>query len=96
VSEVKSNAWKVLSLALQGCVYTCFALWIYITSTVCSSPSAPDVASGHVIAYNCHGSIIFITRTQDILLKWLIPALVVAGVCGLAARKRAKAATQAI
>jgi hypothetical protein len=55
-----------------------------------------DVASGHVIAYNCHGSIIFITRTQDILLKLLIPALVVAGVCGLAARKRAKAATPAI
>jgi hypothetical protein len=43
-----------------------------------------------MIAYNCHGSIVFLTRIQDILITWLIPALVVAGACGLAARKRAK------
>jgi hypothetical protein len=90
MSEAKFNAWKVLSLALQACVYICFGLWIYVTSTVCSAPSAPDAVTGNVIAYNCHGSMVFISRTQDILLKGLVPALVVAGVSGLAARKRAK------
>lgn len=90
MSETKFNGWKVLSLALQGCVYICLAVWIYLVSTICSSPTAPDIADGHTIACNCHGSIVFITRIQDILLKGLIPALVVAGVCGLAARKRAK------
>jgi hypothetical protein len=90
VDKTTVNAWKTTSLALQGCVYICLALWIYITSTVCSSPTAPDMADGHTIAYNCHGSIIFITRAQHMLLTWLSPAMVVVGAAGLAVRKRAK------
>lgn len=79
-----------MALTLQACVYICFGLWLFLTSTVCSSPKAPNAASGNVIARNCHGSTVFITRIQDGLLTWLIPGLVVAGLGGLAARKRAK------
>jgi hypothetical protein len=74
MSESRRNVWNVLALALQA---------------ICSSPLAPDAATAHIISYNCHGTLVFISRTQNILLFGLIPALVVAGVCGRAARKRA-------
>jgi hypothetical protein len=43
-----------------------------------------------VFAYNCHGSIVFISLTQRILLFVLIPALIIVGLFGKAARKRAE------
>jgi hypothetical protein len=46
--------------------------------------------AGNVFAYNCHGSIVFISQTQHILLFGLIPALVIVGLCGKAARIRAE------
>ena len=69
MNETKFSAWNVLSLA---CAYFCLALWIYPLSTTCSSPSAPDAVIGNIIPYNCHGSMVFISRTQDILLKGLM------------------------
>jgi hypothetical protein len=90
MNEAKFSAWNVVSLALRACAYFCLALWIYLLSTICSSPSAPDAVTGNIIAYNCHGSIVFISRTQDRLLIGLIPVMVIVGVCGLAARKRAQ------
>jgi hypothetical protein len=89
MGEPRRNVWNVLALALQACAYICLGVWIFLLSTICSSPLAPDAAAGHVISYNCHGTLVFISRTQNILLYGLIPALVVAGVCGMAARKRA-------
>jgi len=89
MSKSRRNVWNVLALALHACIYICLGLWIFLLSTICSSPSAPDAATGNIIAYNCHGTLVFISRTQNILLIGLIPALVVAGVCGKAARKRA-------
>jgi hypothetical protein len=84
----------VLALALQICVYTCFAAWVFLISTICSSPKEPDVIKGNIVTYSCHGSIVFITWTQDMLLKWLIPTLVIAGACGLWARKRGRRSPQ--
>jgi hypothetical protein len=89
MSESRRNVWNVLAIALQACVYICLGLWIFLLSTICSSPLAPDAATGHVISYNCHGNLVFISRTQNILLYGLISALAVAAVCGMAARKRA-------
>ena len=88
MSESPRNVWNVLALALQACVYICLGLWIFLLSAICSSPLAPDAATGHIIAYNCHGTLVFISRTQNILLFGLIAALVVAGLCAMAARKR--------
>jgi len=90
MSEAKFNPWKILSSALQGCVYIGVSLWIYLSSTICASPSSPDSVTGNTIPYNCHGSMVFIPRTQHFLLIGLIPALLVAGFFGLAARKKAK------
>jgi len=85
-----NKVWKTMAATLQACVYICLGLWLFLTSTVCSSPKSPNAASGNVIARNCHGTMVYITRTQDSLLTWLIPGLVAAGLGGLAARKRAK------
>jgi hypothetical protein len=89
MSELRRNAWHVLAVTLPGCAVLFLGLWIYLLSTLCASPRAPDAATGNVIACNCHGTVVFISRTQDILLFGLIPALLVAGLCGRAARKRA-------
>jgi hypothetical protein len=58
MSEAKFSAWNVLSLAPQACAYLLLALWIYLLSTICSSPSAPDAVTGNIIPYNCHGSMV--------------------------------------
>jgi hypothetical protein len=89
MNESRRNTWHVLALTLQGFVVILLGLWIYLLSTICASPPAPNASAGNTIAYNCHGTVVFISRTQNIGLFGLIPALVVAGLCGQAARKRA-------
>jgi hypothetical protein len=91
MNEAKHNVWRVLALALGACAFICLGLWIYLLSTICSSPGVPNPITGNVLAYNCHGSIVFISLTQRILLFGLIPALAIFGLCGKAARKRAEA-----
>ena len=86
----KPKVWRILALALRGCAFICLGLWIYLLSTICASPGVPNPITGNVFAYNCHGSIVFISLTQRILLFGLIPALVIVGLCGKAARTRAE------
>ena len=88
MSEAKQNFWRVLAFALAGSAWVGLGLWIYLLSTICSAPHIPDPTTGNVIAYNCHGLIVFISQAQHILLLGLIPALVVIGACGKLARKR--------
>ena len=90
MSEAKHSVWSVLAIALGACAFICLGLWIYLLSTICSAPGVPNPITGNVFAYNCHGSIVFISQTQRILLFGLIPALVIVGLCGKAARKRAE------
>jgi hypothetical protein len=90
MSEAKHNVWNVLALVLGACALICLGLWIYLMSTICSSPRMPDPIAGNVFAFNCHGSIVFISQTQRILLFGLIPALVIIGLCGKAACTRAE------
>ena len=90
MSEAKHKVWNVLALALGACAFMCLGAWIYLLSTICSSPVAPNPITGNIFAYNCHGSIVFISQTQRLLLFGLIPALVIVGLCGKAARMRAK------
>jgi hypothetical protein len=91
MSEAKHNVWNALAFVLGACAFICLALWIYLLSTICSSPAVPNPITGNVFAYNCHGSIVFISLTQRIFLFGLIPALVIVGLCGKSARKRAEA-----
>lgn len=37
---------------------------------VLTAPCSPDARSGHVIAYNNHGTIVYLTRKQDLMERW--------------------------
>jgi hypothetical protein len=89
VNKSMANGWKLLAWILRGCAAIFLALWFLLLGTICSSPRSPIVATGNTISYNCHGSIVFITSVQHASLIWLIPALVLAGICGTAASKKA-------
>jgi len=91
----QKSGWMMLAFALQICVYTCFGVWVFLISTICSSPKELDAIRGNIVSYSCHGLTVFITWTQDMLLKWLIPTLVIAGVCGLWARKKGRTSPEA-
>jgi hypothetical protein len=90
IRESRHNLWYVLPVILQGCLVLGLGRWVLLLSTICSSPPAPDAATRHVISYNCHGTVVFISRIQYVLLLGLIPALLVAGLCGKVAKKRAE------
>jgi hypothetical protein len=83
------DVWQLLQWALQVCAFICVAVWFLLLGTICSSPQSPDAANS--ITYNCHGSIVYITEFQHLLLTWLIPVLVVVGAAGVAVKKKAKA-----
>jgi len=67
MSEAKHNVWNVLALALGACTFICLGVWIYLLSTICWSPVVLNPITGNVFAYNCHGSIVFISQTQRVL-----------------------------
>src|SRR5580700_8485632 len=83
--------WQLLKRALQGCVLIGLAAWFILLGTICSSPQSPDLANR--ITYICHGSIVYITEFQHLLLTWLIPVLFVVGFIGVAVDKRLKVPT---
>jgi len=37
---------------------------------IAASPRTPNVASGNVIQYNNHGTIVYITKKQDLIARW--------------------------
>ena len=71
------NHVKVFRKALLGVIITVLiiivVLWWYVLSGLCASPSNPNVATQNTIAFNCHGSIVYITPLEQALLHWLIP-----------------------
>jgi hypothetical protein len=82
------DPWQLLKWALQACALICLAAWFILLGTICSSPQSPDTANS--ITYSCHGSIVYITEFQHLLLTWLIPVLFVVGFIGVAVNKRFK------
>jgi hypothetical protein len=82
--------WRLLYWLLGACAFAMLGAWIYITGTVCQSPLVPNPATGNIVRYNCHGSIVYLTALQDGLLKWLVPAFVAVGFLGRAASRRIK------
>jgi len=49
------------------------ALWFWVTGTVCGEPAQLEIATHHIIPYNCHGRTVFITPFENAVLHWLIP-----------------------
>jgi hypothetical protein len=80
-------AWKLLAGFLVVCLSAGMLTWFVLLGTICSEPKAPVVATNHIIQYNCHGSIVYITPFQDALLNWLVPAMLLVGLLWQAAKK---------
>jgi hypothetical protein len=83
------NVWRLLAIVLRACVFIFAGIWFLLLGTICSSPNSPVRATGNTFSYSCHGSIVYITLIQHVLLVGLFPALVLAGLCGMAAKRRA-------
>jgi hypothetical protein len=50
-----------------------FAAWVFLLSTICSNPRAPEPETHHVTAYSCHGTTVFISDLESAMLHWAIP-----------------------
>jgi uncharacterized membrane protein YfcA len=84
--------WKLVAGLFTGCMVAGMGVWWILLGTICQAPSIPVAATGNVVQYNCHGSHVFITQFQNLLLHWLIPAMFVVGYFGqwfIRRRKRA-------
>jgi hypothetical protein len=54
--------WLLIALA------TCVGL--YFSNRIINAPAVPDLISGHIIPFNNHGRIVFITRLDDQMSKY--------------------------
>jgi hypothetical protein len=52
---------------LIGIVLLMFFGWLYVGQTIMSSPVQPNLATGQMIPYNNHGTIVYITSLQRYL-----------------------------
>ncbi|MEO7206538.1 MAG: hypothetical protein ABI145_07080 [Steroidobacteraceae bacterium] len=74
--------WKLALSLLMVSALAGMSVWWILLGTICRAPSTPIAATGNVIQYNCHGSVVFITQFQSRLLHWLIPALFIVAYFG--------------
>ena len=81
---------KVTVWVLMACAFAGLAVWWVLLGTICQAPSSPVAATGNLIQYNCHGSVVYITQLQSRLLHWLIPALFVIAYFGQLLIRRRK------
>jgi hypothetical protein len=58
LNNARAQTWKFLAPVLKGAVVLLLGTWIFLISTICSSPRVADAVTGNTIAYNCHGSIV--------------------------------------
>jgi hypothetical protein len=72
-----ARKWKVTVGVLMASAFAGLAVWWILLGTICQAPPIPVAATGNLIQYNCHGSVVYITQVQSQLLHWLIPALFV-------------------
>ena len=61
---------KVLLATTMGILAVMTLAWWFLLSTICNSPAAASSLTQNTVAYNCHGSFVFITPFQDSVLDW--------------------------
>ncbi|HET8580665.1 MAG TPA: hypothetical protein VFL31_06680 [Nitrospiraceae bacterium] len=66
---------KVLLAFFVACMLATLAAWFILLTTICSNPRTPISETQHVIAYSCHGTTVFISHLENVMLHWLIPVL---------------------
>ncbi len=65
--------WKLLLAFFVACTLAGVGAWFAMLTRICSNPRAPDPATGHVVAYSCHGMTVFISGFEQWLFAWLLP-----------------------
>jgi hypothetical protein len=53
--------------------------WILVLACAVASPATPDPATGHVIPFNNHGRILYVTPLVHYLVFWYVPVLIAFG-----------------
>lgn len=66
-----------LGICLWACALAGIGAWWFLLGTICSAPLAPNVITGNIVAYNCHGTTVFITALQQTALYILIPVVAI-------------------
>ena len=66
---------RVLLFLIMFLVVLVVAIWWHLLDGLCVSPSVPNFSTRNTIPYNCHGSIVYLSPVQNVLLDWLIPIL---------------------
>lgn len=78
---------RVLLVIIMTLLAMVIAVWWHLLDGLCASPLVPDLSTGNTIAYNCHGSVVYITEFQEALLHWLIPGAFLLILVGYVVRK---------
>ncbi len=73
VGRRTARFWKPLEIA-AGCIalvlwFGAMSLWMYYDST---RPTTPDRDTGRIYAQNTHGSVVYLTRTEETTVLMLI------------------------
>jgi hypothetical protein len=61
---------KVLNMMLWTIIGLATCIGLYFSDRILHAPVVADPASGHVIPFNDHGRMVFITRLDDEMLTW--------------------------
>ena len=70
--EIPSRKWTrvVAGVVLAG--------WVVVIYLAVSSPTTPELSSGHTVPISNHGTIHYATKLVNFLLLWYIPIFLVA------------------
>ncbi len=70
----------------------CFlgTFWLYLQSYYANEyPRTPNISIGRVVPLNVHGTVVYLTETEQSTLTWVFLGAMVCGVCGGALWKQA-------
>ena len=65
--------WKLLLAFFVACTLGVVGAWATLLTRICSDPRAPVPETGNVIAYSCHGMIVYMSRFENGMFYWLFP-----------------------
>ena len=61
---------KVLLVTIFGVLAAMTLGWGSLLNRICSSPAVASPLTRNTVAYDCHGSFVFITPVQHAILTW--------------------------
>lgn len=70
ISERRRRVAKILNVVLWIIIGLATCVGLYFSNHILQAPAAADPISGHVVPFNNHGRVVFITRLDDEMLTW--------------------------